>query len=84
VALAAADLAVPMLPGDFGALVRAQAACLAAPDGRHRLVDVELTGLWQALAESPVSVSSMGRGLAEDPALFLAAAAAGRHAARLT
>ncbi len=83
VALAAADLAVPMLPGDFGTLVRAQAARLAAPQGRHRLVDVELTGLSQALAESPVSLSSMGRGPAEDPALFLAAAAAGRHAARL-
>ena len=84
VALVAADLAVPVLPGDFGALVRRQALELAVPTGRHRLVDVEVDGLAEALADGPVRLSSMGRGLAEDPALFLSAAAAGRHAARLT
>ncbi len=83
VALAAADLAVPVLPGDFGTLVRAQAADLAAPSGPHRLVEVELDGLEPALAACPVRLSSMGRGLEQDPALFLSAAAAGRHAARL-
>jgi hypothetical protein len=83
VALAAADLAVPMLPGDFGALVRTQAGELAAPAGRHRVVEVELDGLEQALVACPVRLSSMGRGLDQDLAPFLAAAAAGRHAARL-
>ena len=35
------------------------------------------------LADSPVRLSSMGRGLEADPGYFLAAAAAGRHAAAL-
>jgi len=40
-------------------------------------------GLMEPLAGCPVRLSTMGRGLAEDGAYFLAAAAAGRHAARL-
>jgi hypothetical protein len=36
-----------------------------------------------ALQERPVPLSTMGRGLHDDAAAFLAAAAAGRHAARL-
>src|SRR5262245_1800586 len=80
VAMASADVAVPLLPGDFGARVREQAAALAP---KHRLVEVETDGLLDALRESPVRLSTMGRGLDEDPAGFLAAAAAGRHAARL-
>jgi hypothetical protein len=40
-------------------------------------------GLMDALAACPVPLSTMGRGLADDPAYFLAAAAAGRHAAQL-
>ncbi len=50
---------------------------------RHRLVDVDLAGLRDALAHSPVQLSSMGRQLDQDPGYFLAAAAAGRHAAAL-
>jgi hypothetical protein len=80
VALAAADVVVPGLPGDFGALVAAQAAPLGQ---RHRLVRVPVDGLDEALRGCPVPLSSMGRGLADDPAYFLAAAAAGRHAASL-
>ncbi|MGO9079353.1 MAG: DUF3866 family protein [Streptosporangiaceae bacterium] len=80
VALAAADVVVPALPGEFGALVAGQAGPLAA---RHRLVGVDVTGLADALAQCPVRLSTMGRGLSADPAYFLAAAAAGRHAARL-
>jgi hypothetical protein len=80
VALAAADIAVPVLPGEFGQQVRSQCAALSV---RHRLVDVDLSGLDAALHASPVPLSSMGRGPAEDPAYFLAAAAAGRHAAAL-
>jgi hypothetical protein len=80
VALAAADIAVPDLPGEFGARVRAQCAVFA---GRHHLVHVRLDGLAAALRDSPVPLSSMGRGLDEDPGYFLAAAAAGRHAAAL-
>jgi Protein of unknown function (DUF3866) len=80
VALARADVVLPDLPGAFGALVAGQAQSLAA---RHALVRVSVAGLAEALAASPVPLSTMGRGLDEDPAYFLAAAAAGRHAAAL-
>jgi hypothetical protein len=83
VALAPADVVVPALDGplaELGALVRAQAAALAPP---HRLVEVGVAGLPEALAQSPVGLSTMGRALADDPAAFLASAAAGRHAAAL-
>ncbi|MFI6576280.1 DUF3866 family protein [Nocardiopsis sp. NPDC050513] len=80
VALAGADVVVPRLPGAFGERVRSQAAELAA---RHTLVDVDVTGLEEALRSLPVKVSTMGRGLEQDRAAFLSAAAAGRHAALL-
>ncbi len=83
VALVPADVPVPTLDGDLAALgarVREQATTLA---GRHRLVDVALDGLLDALRACPVGLSTMGRGLDADPAAFLAAAAAGRHAASL-
>ena len=47
----------------------------------HTLVDVPTDGLRAALEDSPVRLSTMGRGLDEDPIAFLAAAAAGRCAA---
>jgi Protein of unknown function (DUF3866) len=50
---------------------------------RHRLITVGLDGLDAALEASPVRLSCMGRGLADDRAYFLANAAAGRHAATL-
>lgn len=81
VALAAADIPVPRLTADeFGDRVREQAATLGA---RHRIVEVEVDGLDQALRAAPVRLSSMGRGLDDDHAYFLAAAAGGRHAATL-
>jgi hypothetical protein len=80
VALSAADVVVPDLPGRLGVDVRAQAAALGH---RHRLVDVSTDGLADALAGSPTRLSTMGRGLDEDLEYFLAAAAAGRHAAAL-
>ncbi|WP_460446647.1 DUF3866 family protein [Angustibacter aerolatus] len=83
VALLPADVPVPLLPGELGARVTEQAAALGAPHGRHRLVDVRLDGLLEALQEAPVRLSTMGRGLGDDTASFLAAAAAGRHAATL-
>ncbi|QDC26648.1 DUF3866 family protein [Georgenia yuyongxinii] len=93
VALAPADVVVPAfdagtdleqsLPEGLPAKVRAQAAALAAPAGIHRLVEVTTAGLAEALATSPVRLSTMGRSLEQDPAAFLAAAVAGVHAARL-
>lgn len=80
VALAPADVVVPGLPGSLGALVAAQAAALA---DRHRLVDVTVDGLEDALRACPVGLSTMGRSLDQDLSYFLAAAAAGRHAAEL-
>ncbi len=84
VALARADLVVPDLPGDFGAdLIAAVTALAAESAAGHRVVRVGVEGLAAALAGCPVPLSTMGRGLDADPAAFLAAAAAGRHAATL-
>lgn len=86
VALAPADVVVPTLEGDpadlveLFALVREQAAPLG---DRHTLVDVGVDGLHELLVRSPVPLSTMGRDLTEDASPFLAAAAAGAHAARL-
>jgi hypothetical protein len=74
VACSPADVVVPrsyrelVEPGDFA---------------RHRLVEVDDTGLVEVLRQFPVALSSMGRGLDDDPVAFVAAAAAGRHAASL-
>lgn len=80
VALAEADVVMPLLAGDIGEQVRRAGAALAS---RHRLVEMPVDGLLEALRDCPTRLSSMGRGLDEDPAYFLAAAAAGRHAASL-
>ncbi|WP_375433002.1 DUF3866 family protein [uncultured Friedmanniella sp.] len=94
VALLPADLAVPVLadaPALAGMAGLDAVAALADPveqalaglGARHRLVRVPLAGLDVALRSSPVPMSTMGRDLDGDPAYFLAAAAAGRHAAAL-
>jgi Protein of unknown function (DUF3866) len=93
VALMAADLAVPDLKGADGLTGIAglsEVGKLAdtvlrgvASLSRHRQVLISLSGLDQALLSSPVPLSTMGRGLDDDPAYFLASAAAGRHAASL-
>ncbi|MGW5359776.1 DUF3866 family protein [Actinopolymorpha pittospori] len=80
VALAAADVVVPELPGPFGERVRKAVDPLGE---RHRLVEVPTGGLDAALRLCPVTLSSMGRNLARDHAYFVGCAAAGRHAARL-
>jgi hypothetical protein len=81
VALAPADVVLPALGGEFGELLASEAA--ASLGDRHRLVSVPIDGLADALAACPVPLSTMGRGLDEDLAYFLAAAAAGAHAGRL-
>lgn len=75
VALAPADVAVPALPG-----LQAAARPLTPP---HRLIEIPLDGLDAALRAVPVPLHTMGRGYDADPDYFLAAAAAGRHAATL-
>ncbi|HET9649006.1 MAG TPA: DUF3866 family protein [Microlunatus sp.] len=82
VALLPADIAVPVFTGSLAGLgtqIEAEVRTLV----RHRLHRVGLDGLLDALAASPVRLSSMGRGLTEDPGYFLGAAAAGRLAARM-
>jgi Protein of unknown function (DUF3866) len=80
VALARADVPVPGLPGELGKQVAEQAEPLGE---RHDLVPVPVDGLLDALRAAPVTLSTMGRGLDDDPAAFLAGAVAGRHAAGL-
>jgi hypothetical protein len=81
VALAPAVLVVPEdLPVALAARVAEQLAPLAA---RHTIVTVATDGLGAALRSSPVALSTMGRDLDADEPYFLAAAAAGRHAATL-
>jgi hypothetical protein len=80
VALARADIVVPELDDELGTAVLAAAQPLGT---RHNLVLVSVDGLADALAASPVPLATMGRGLGDDLPYFLAAAAAGRHAARL-
>ncbi|MBO1750415.1 DUF3866 family protein [Actinotalea sp. BY-33] len=66
------------------AQVREQAAALCRPTGRHELVEVEAGAALRAdLADVPVRLSTMGRGLEEDPLAFVAAAVAGVHAGRV-
>jgi hypothetical protein len=87
VALCPADIAVPDLTDDGSPAIAELAAAVAAEtqqlSSRHRLVIVNLDGLRTVLAASPIQLWSMGRGLDDDPAYFLAAAAAGRHGATL-
>jgi hypothetical protein len=81
VALAAADLVVPEgLPTELATGV---AAALQTLPPRHRVVRVPTDGLDAALRALPLRLSTMGRDLDADHAYFLAAAAAGRHAAAL-
>nr|WP_187361083.1 DUF3866 family protein [Phytoactinopolyspora mesophila] len=80
VAMASADIVVPKLDGEFGEKVAAQAAKLPP---RHHVVTAPADGLDDALRACPVRLSTMGRGLDEDYAYFVAAAASGRHASAL-
>jgi hypothetical protein len=79
VALAPADL---VLPAGLDPALGADRA-LAPLRQRHRVVTVPVDGLDHALRALPLTLSTMGRGLDADHAYFLAAAAAGRHAATL-
>ena len=82
VLLGHADVPVPMLSGPLGEQVAEQAKALRDTAlGTLNLVEVSTEGLDEALADSPVPLATMGRSLAQDRAAFVAAAAAGRHAA---
>jgi hypothetical protein len=76
VALVAADVVVP---SSWAGLAEPARTVLQ----RHRLVEVDDGGLLEVLRPWSPLLSSMGRGLDDDPVAFVAAAAAGRHAAGL-
>lgn len=81
VALTGLDLVVPAGLGEpLASRVRAD---LADQPERNRVVEVPTDGLDAALRACLVTLSTMGRGLDEDYAYFLAAAAAGKYAASL-
>lgn len=80
VALSAADLPVA---ADRPDLVQEANALAGSATAAHRVVPVVTDGLLDALRTSPVRLSTMGRGLAEDQAAFMSSAVAGRHAASL-
>jgi hypothetical protein len=68
------------LPDELAADVYAALKPLA---DLHRVVRVSTAGLEDALRGGGVPLRTMGRGLDQDWAYFVAAAAAGRHAAAL-
>src|SRR5262249_7680844 len=71
VARAPADL---VLPAGLDPLLRKEVETALAPlADRHRIVVVDCDGLDAALRATPVRLSTMGRGLDEDYAYFLAA-----------
>jgi len=79
VALAGVTLVAPRgLSSELGGQIDED---LASQPMRNEVVWVDTVGLDDALKLSPVPLSTMGRGLEEDRAYFLAAAAAGRYAA---
>lgn len=83
------DLVIPDMNGcegvgvAFARDVQSQAGELLAQAPHLRGVGVRCQHLTQALSGSPVRLSTMGRGMRQDPAAFLAAAAAGWHAAEV-
>ena len=84
VAMAPADLPVPLLGGELGDRVLRQARDLVRDSaGRLQLREVDVSGLVDVLASTPVRLSTMGRGLDHDEASFVTAAAAGRFTATL-
>ncbi|WP_222842865.1 DUF3866 family protein [Bowdeniella nasicola] len=81
----ALDIPVPRDVTADSATQRAFAAFgqnLAQLRGRHRVHDVDITGLDEALADSPVALRTMGRSYEEDRLSFLCAGAAGVWAGR--
>ena len=84
VCLVPADVPVLSPTNDEQQLVSEQARDLVGDAaGGLTLQMVDGSGLLEALGQSPVALSTMGRGLDEDPEAFLASAAAGRYAASL-
>ena len=84
--LTPADVPVTTMPDpELDTLVRTQLVELVSTARATLTVaEVPADGLIDALRTSPVGLTTMGRGLDHDPAPFVAAAAAGAHAAVLS
>jgi hypothetical protein len=82
VCLVSARVAVPVLEGAEREAVWT-ALREARLEDRHQLVEVEARPALEYLAEHRVAVESMGRRIADDPAFFLSAGAAGVLAGRM-
>jgi hypothetical protein len=82
VALARARVVVPELADPLASEVEQDLVASGIRD-RHDVVSVPADGLLAALRSCGFALSTMGRGLDEDTAYFVAAAAAGRYAAGL-
>lgn len=82
VALVPVHVAVPALGDDRRTIVW-EALKAAGVEERHHLVEVNGTPAVEVLRERGVAVETMGRSLAEEPAFFEAAGAAGILAARM-
>ncbi len=75
------EVPLPILLAEQAARVREQMS-EADPQGRHRTADVDSGEVWPKLLAFRPVLTSMGRGVAEDPAFFAAAAASGVWATR--
>jgi hypothetical protein len=82
VALVPAHVAVPVLEGHQRTAVW-DALTEAKLEDRHQLVEVTGQPALDLLAEAGIQPESMGRGVADDPAFFLAPGAAGVLAGRM-
>lgn len=80
-ALAPAHLPLPRLEGSWQALLESQLAAARLAE-KHRVIWLDDVTL-DDLDDREIDCSTMGRGVDEDRAFFLAAVAAGRHAAGL-
>lgn len=82
IALRACDVVLPVMDREKTALVNAQLE-ESGISGQHRLVEVDASVTAEALAGYGLKVNTMGRGFEQDREFFLAAGAAGVHAAGL-
>lgn len=83
VCVAHANVAVPVLESDEERNAVWNALRAAKLEDKHQLVETDGRPALSLLAERGVEVQSMGRTAADDPALFLAAGAAGVLAGRM-
>ncbi len=82
VCLVDVDVPVPVLDDDRSVRRSARPSRRRGLEERHQLVDVDGRPALDELRERGVEILTMGRSVADDPAFFLAAGAAGVLAGR--